>query len=254
MTSKSDRAAQARAQAKAKAQAEVKAKERRTTAIVIAVSIAVIAVFAGVVYFIVDTSKTPTLAEAHAPAGSDETGGILVGAAGGELRTDIYLDFLCPYCKIFEDTNAETLTSMSEAGDVSIYYHMLNGLDPYSNGTKYSTRTANAAAVVSDRSPEHLADFYAILFANQPAEQTPGLTDAEIANLAVSVGVPQEVADTFVDGEFNDWVNAAAQQASIDGVTATPTFMVNREPVNIQEVPFLQEGVLGPFLESQLAG
>src|SRR5690606_38694478 len=92
-------------EARAKAQAQVKNKERRTTVMIIAASLAVIAIFGGIVYFIVQQSAVPPLSEAHRPAGSDLTGGIPVGASGvageeglteGAARVDLYLDLLCP--------------------------------------------------------------------------------------------------------------------------------------------------------------
>lgn len=254
MASKSERAAQARAEARAKAQAQAKAKERRTTGIIIAVSVLVVAVLAGVIYFIVDSSKVPTLADVDWPAGADETGGILVGSAEGTVRTDVYLDFMCPYCGHFEEINGEMLADKSAAGEISLYYHPLSILDRYSSGTEFSTRSANAAAVVADQSPEHFAAFFAEMFTHQPAENTPGLTDDQIADIAVSVGVPQAVADTFKDGEFTDWVVAATQQSSIDGVEGTPSLMVNREIVSQADVPYMQEGVLEQYLDALTAG
>lgn len=249
MATKNERAAQARA----KAQAELKAKERRTTAIVIAVSLVVVAIFAGVVYFIVDASKTPTLTETATPAGADATGGILVDANEATVRVDVYLDFMCPWCGVFEQTNAEMLAAKSAAGDVALYYHPLGFLDGYSQGTEFSSRAANAAAVVADQSPAHFAAFFAAMFANQPEENTPGLDDAAIASIAVGVGVPQAVADSFADGHFRDWVAAASQQASIDGVGGTPTIKVNGEIVKQQEVPYMQEGALEQYLDSLVA-
>lgn len=252
MSAKNDKAAKARAEAKAKAQAELRAKERRTTIIIVAVSLVVIAALAGIIYFIVDASKTPSIGDVATPAGADKTGGILVGSADGAHRADVYLDFMCPYCGHFEEINGSVLASSSAAGDLSVYYHPLAFLDHYSAGTKYSTRAANAAAVVADQSPEHFGAFFEAMFAQQPEENTPGLTDKQIADIAVSVGVPQEVADTFTDGKFNDWVAAASQQASIDGVSVTPTFMIDRTIVEQTEVPYMQEGVLEQYL-NQLA-
>ena len=75
-------------------------------------------------------------------------------------------------------------------------------------------------------------------------------SDAQIAQIAVSVGVPQEVADTFVDGEFVDWVHAATEQASIDGVTGTPSVMVDRVLLDSKQIPYVQPGVLGTYLDS----
>ena len=116
-----------------------------------------------------------------------------------------------------------------------------------SKGSSFSTRTANALAVVADKSPEQVQDFITALYENQPKEGTTGLTDEKIAELAVGVGVPQDVADTFtdtVDGTFEvgedavektgtwrtfaPWVSAATQQMGIDlGRVGTPTVLID---------------------------
>ncbi len=260
MASKNARAAEARA----KAQAQVKNKERRTTVMIIAASLAVIAIFGGIVYFIVQQSAVPPLSEAHRPAGSDLTGGIPVGASGvageeglteGATRVDLYLDLLCPVCNSFEQVNAADLDELREAGKINVYYHPISILDRYSAGTQYPTRAANAIAVVADQSPEHVVPFIEALFQNQPAENTPGLDDASIAAIAIGVGVPTEVANTFEEGEFTKWVRAATDQASIDGMTGTPTVMIEREILdpNATGLNYFAEGVLKQHLEGLAA-
>lgn len=253
MSSKNEKAAAVRAQA----QKQVKAQERRTTVIIIGVSLVVIAAFAAIVFFIVNSSKVPPLEEAHAPAPADASGGIPVGTGGvaGEdvptdvNRLDIYLDFMCPICNQFEQINAADIDALREEGTVSVYYHPISILDRASNGTEYSTRAASAAGVVADQSPENYLAFTAALFANQPAEGTSGLDDATIASIAVSAGVPQEIADALKNGEFEKWVTAATQRASADGMQGTPTVMVNGVVLDQNDVPFFQEGALKSYLE-----
>lgn len=253
MSNKNEKAAAARAQA----QKQVKAGERRTTVIIIAVSLAVIAAFGAVVFFIVNSAKVPPLSEANAPAIADASGGIPVGTggvAGNDVptevnRVDIYLDFMCPVCRQFEEVNGADIDALREAGTVAVVYHPISILDRVSAGTKYPTRSASAAGVVADQAPEFYLDFTNILFANQPAENTPGLDDATIASLAVEVGVPQEVADTFKKGEFEKWVTAATDRASADGMAGTPTIMVNGKVLDQGEVPYFQPGALKTYLE-----
>lgn len=254
MASKNERAAEARA----KAQAQVKNNERRTTVVIIAVSLVVIAAFAGIVYFIVNSAKVPPLAESNAPAVADETGGIPVGTGGvagvdvptDAVRVDVYVDLLCPVCKSFEEINSADLDELREDGTIAIYYHPIAILDARSMGTEFSTRAANATAVVAEKSPEHFLAFLEVLYANQPEENTSGLDDDTIAALAVGVGVPEDVAATFADGQFSKWVTAATQQASIDGMQGTPTVMVDREILDPNEVNYFTPGALKAHLES----
>ncbi len=62
----------------------------------------------------------------------------------------------------------------------------------------------------------------------QPAENTAGLSDEEIATIATGVGVPQAVADTLADGTYAWWVGQATDLASQDlGSLATPTVLLD---------------------------
>ncbi|MDE0573712.1 DsbA family protein [Demequina sp. B12] len=256
------------AAARAQAQAQVRAQERKTGVIIAAVVGVVVLVLAGLVMFIVNSGKVPGLDESGAvlPAGSDETGGIAVGTAGvvGEdvpddvTRVDVYLDFMCPICHQFEQTNGEDLSELRESGEIALYYHPISILDRYSLGTQYSTRSANAAATVADRAPESFLDFVEALYLNQPAENTEGLTDEQIEQIAIDAGVPEGVAAQFEDGDFNKWVIAASDRSSQDGLSGTPSIHIAEAGQTFDEgamvpqteVPFMQAGVLRAHLES----
>ena len=254
MATKNDKAAEVRA----KAQSQIKAKERRTTVVIIAVSLLVIVGFGALVFFIVNSAKVPALAEAHAPAPADATGGIPVGTGGvagvdvptDVTRVDLYIDLMCPVCKQFEATNAADLDALREDGTIAIYYHPISILDRSSAGSNYSTRAANSVGVVADQDPSHFIQYIQALYANQPQEGTTGHDDDALAAIAVGVGVPTDVASTFKGGEFTKWVTAATEQASKDGMQGTPTVMVNSEILDPNKVNYFTEGTLKTYLES----
>lgn len=193
------------------------------------------------------------------PANTDERGGVLVGAAGvagqpsGTRLLRVYIDFMCPFCKMFEDVNSADLTALRQAGDLTVAYQPVSNLDGYSEGTMFSTRAANAAATVADAAPEQFVAFVEAMFANQPAEGTTGLSDAEIAAVAVSAGVPQAVADTFALGRFTDWVVATTQTAHEDVGAATPLLVFDDVLVNPETagVNYMEAGGLREWLVAQ---
>lgn len=256
MASKNAKAEEARKLA----QSQVHAKERKSTIIIIAASVVGLAIFAAIVFFIVQSSKVPTLDDPSAvvPAGSDASGGIPVGSTGvvgvdvpdGVPTVAIYEDFMCPVCKQFEEINAPDLDELREAGEIAVSYHPISILDRVSLGSEYSTRAANAAATVADQAPEHFHAFTAALFANQPEENTEGLSNDEIATIAVSVGVPQDVADALDNDIFRKWVIAATDQASQDGMQGTPTVFVNGKMLDQNDVAYFNPGTLKAYLES----
>jgi protein-disulfide isomerase len=162
---------------------------------------------------------TPTIATAN--------GALAFGEARAPVKLEIYLDYMCPYCGRFERANSAELDRMVADGTVRIELYPLSFLDRMSNGTRYSTRAANAIATVAHRAPDKLQAFNDALFANQPAEGTSGLSDDQISKLARGAGVPPETAAQFTERIFEPWVVASTSAALNNGITATPTVKIN---------------------------
>ena len=205
------------------------AKEKRSRRILILVVAAVLAlIIAAVVVIAIQANRTLLSDfEGPTPDGSDLHGGIPVGADGAGSRNegapelDVYLDFMCPHCGSFEQVNGEDLAQAAADGEVTVIYH------PVSYLGEYSARAATAFAEVANSAPENAVDFMNALFANQPTEGGSGLTDEQIAEIAVEAGVPQDVVDTFADGTYAEWVQVASDQARRDGASGTPTVMLD---------------------------
>ncbi len=155
----------------------------------------------------------------------------------GVLAIQMYVDYLCPICGEFEATNGDYIASLVENGKTTVEIHPITILDRLSQGTKYSTRSANATACVANYSPDNFYDFHNLLFANQPAENSTGLTDEELIALTEEAGVSSasSIASCINDQQFKSWVNASTARAlngpipnsNIDKVEGTPTVLVN---------------------------
>lgn len=198
----------------------------------------------------------PKLADVTAPSTANENGGVYVSKAGvghtndGDVVVRIYFDLQCPYCQHFDAANSAELDKLAAEDGVTIEYRPISFLDSNSLGTNYSTRAANAVAVVADKNPENFTKFITALYDNQPAEGTKGLTDDKIAEIAQGAGVPSSVTDTFThtvkgtyetgssgsttqhQGEwrtFAPWISAATVQANTDmgGKLGTPTVLID---------------------------
>ncbi|MGV8977926.1 MAG: DsbA family protein [Cellulomonas sp.] len=234
-----------------------KKREKRNRLIAISGLVAAVAVLAVVVVLILGQTKGTTatagaaytgdavkIADVAKPSTAAASGAIPLGATGvagekaatGDVVVSVYFDYMCPYCHEFEKANDPELATLRAAGGVSVEYHPLSILDRLSSGTEFSTRAANDAAVVADKAPDKFSAFNTALFANQPAENSQGLSDAEIAKLAVTAGVPQAVVDQFtatVPGKswrtFAPYVSALTAQASVDlgDSYGTPTVRIN---------------------------
>lgn len=229
---------------------------RRQRVVAIALAAIGVLVLGLVVAFIVSNRPAPApdltsvedpLGSVHAPSTANDAGGIQVGVdgtAGGAVTSAetvvvaVYFDYMCPVCGAFEAINGPVLAKLRERGEIVIEYRPVSILDRTSQGTRYSTRAAAAAALVADRMPEAFVDFNNLLYANQPEEGTSGLTDEQLASLATQAGVPAEVASAIVEGQhmtgddsFAGWVAAATEQATRDFAPqfGTPTILINGE-------------------------
>jgi protein-disulfide isomerase len=180
-----------------------------------------------------DFADQPLADVADVPSTARPDGGIPVGTDGaagtttqGAPELGIYYDYMCPICGQFEKSNGAAVDTMISDGDATVVFYPVAILDPSSSGTYYSTRAASAAAWVADRAPEAFLDYHDALYVDQPLEQTKGLTDERLAEIATQAGVPQDVATGISDGTavdtFGQWVTSATQAASGNSALANP--------------------------------
>lgn len=148
----------------------------------------------------------------------------------------VYSDYMCPYCNQFETSQMPQIKQWVEDGSATLELHPFNLLDRVSLGSKYSTRSAAAAACVADSDPDAFLAYNTSLYENQPSESTRGLTNDKLAALAKAAGATSgEVASCIQDQRFAGWVgdatnrvlNEAIPNSSLDKVTSTPTIIVN---------------------------
>lgn len=151
-------------------------------------------------------------------------------------RIVTYVDYGCPFCNQFETTNGAQIEGLVAAGYATLEVHPLSILDRVFLASEYPTRAANAMACVAAEEPDAFLDANAALFANQPAEQTEGLTDDGIREILDGAGaLNDEVSACIGDRRYEGWVVAATERATNDpdlanpstGSFGTPTVLVN---------------------------
>ena len=157
------------------------------------------------------------------PAGATVEGdGVMIGH--GPVRVDAFIDFLCPFCRRFELSSGPTLASLVAEGQISLVYHPMNFLDEAST-TNYSTRAAAASGCAADQG--RFAEYAHALFAGQPPEGGPGLSDTELADIGRTVGLDGAAFTGCISGpSYLDWAPYVTARATALGVEATPTVLV----------------------------
>lgn len=215
------------------------AQSRSTNWFAIWVSIGVVVALALVAVLVITLNSAeqgPTTAPQAATI-EEETGAIVIG--DGENRLDTYVDFMCPICNQFEQLYGESILALAEDGTATVGIHPISILDRYSQGTEYSTRAANAMYCVAVADGEAAVPFMQAMFANQPDENTTGLTDEQILEIAASVGVT-DIDTCVAEGEYVNYVADLTEQTPIQpGLTgiATPTVTVNGEAIANADIP-----------------
>ncbi|HEX2808536.1 MAG TPA: thioredoxin domain-containing protein, partial [Kineosporiaceae bacterium] len=85
----------------------------------------------------------------------------------------------------------------------------------------------NAMASVINASPASFQAFHTALFDNQPAENTAGLPDATLVDLAVKAGAPKAAVEAPITGvKFRGWTLKVTQDFT-KTYTGTPTVLIN---------------------------
>ena len=206
--------------------AATRSQARRRRSVIGGAVVAVLVVAVGI-GALVQAQRNSTSTSSTAPAGTSGTANqtIAVGAAGAAVTVTLYEDFQCPACKNLHDGSAATLASLVDKGTVRLEYRPIAFLDRFSS-TEYASRALNAAACVVNAKPAAFTAFHGLLFDNQPAENTAGLTDASLAELAGQAGA-DGLASCIADRTFSGWVKNVTDQSSKDKVNGTPTVLVN---------------------------
>ncbi|MDO5738708.1 MAG: thioredoxin domain-containing protein [Ornithinimicrobium sp.] len=177
-------------------------------------------------------------------------GGISVGAgADADAATGsdvfqirVYEDFQCPWCGRLEASIGEALTTKAKSGEVTVTYQIMSFLDG-GLGNDSSSRAANAALCADDAGA--FVPFHAAVYAHQPAQEGAGYTDAQFLTWGKDVGLSGSALDTFTScvssGTHLDYVDDMQQRANKDGVTGTPTVVVNGDTLDNDELSKLLE-------------
>lgn len=202
----------------------------------IAALIATVLVIAGVAAFLL--TRSDGTENAAMPTGGIAGGKGVVAYPDATLQpgaktVDVYEDFQCPFCKQLEAHNGKQMQSMAADGNVKLVVHVKTFLDDRL-GNNGSALAANAAYCAADAGK--FPQFHSTVFANQPATEGEGYTDDQMKTFGKDAGISGSAYDTFVkcvaDQKYKDYARATETQSGKDGVTSTPTVMIDGKEVD----------------------
>jgi hypothetical protein len=192
------------------------------------------------------------------PEYADKKGGIILsrngyGAEINDVPTvEVFMDPLCPGCKLFLQQMDSTLKTMVAAGQINLSVHPVAFLDRLSTDD-YSSRTAEAIAYITDHdsNPEHLMNFlqniYSSDFMPRELPNYKPVSNDSLLDQAIKAGVPEPVARKAFSGEFKEWVDRSndytkrrkdlmAKSGKLAGRVATPSIVCNGQLVDINKL------------------
>jgi protein-disulfide isomerase len=147
----------------------------------------------------------------------------------GPVVVDAYIDFQCPFCRAFEMTSGDAVRAMATDGLITLVVHPMDFLDEASTN-HYSSRAASASGCASDA--DRFSEYAQVLLANQPPEGGPGLTDEQLVELGVTVGLTEpSFVQCVPQHVYVPWADRVTQLALARGVSGTPTTLVDGVPV-----------------------
>ncbi len=212
-------------------QAQERKERRRRSLVVTGVGVVVAALIVVIFTVYRGSQDTGGTSSSAVPAGAGRYF-VPAGSPSAPTTVTIYEDFLCPYCGQLEAATRTKLQAGIDAGHVQVRYHVLDFLGR-SSSTEYSLRAANALAVVLDASgPKVAKKFHDLLYEHQPAEGSAGLSDGELLDFAVQAGASRSAVSSGISNQaYKTWVERGTDQASKDGVNATPTVKIDGKAV-----------------------
>jgi protein-disulfide isomerase len=196
-------------------------RRRRTMVVsIIAVCAVVVAGLVGLTVYEVQKPKGSAATPAHT---TPDKAGILVSS--GTVTVEVYLDYLCPNCKKFEDAAASTMDQLVKDGKIRLVDRPIAILDQSTNPSGYSTRAGSAAGCAADGGK--FAEYSKALYAQQPAEGSAGLTDDQLVQIGAGVGLTDpSFAQCVRSGRYASWMARNTDAAAGNHIQGTPTVLV----------------------------
>jgi protein-disulfide isomerase len=176
-------------------------------------------VVVGVVFSLI-SSRSNSTAAIPATVSEAEGYGIVLNPESTP-KIDVYIDYQCPACRVFEIINGGYLNEVIAQKKAKVVFHPMTFIGPE------SVLAANAAACAADEN--EFVDMNLALFQNQSESENSGKWSSEyLVELGKSIGITSGTFETCVnDGKYIKWTSNVAAASAKANVNGTPTIFVN---------------------------
>lgn len=215
---------------------EQKAAARRRVIVQSVVIVAVLAIVGGVGFAVYSASRgaselTLPAAETTVSIGGSETPfsiddeRVRVGAEDAPVTVGLVEDYSCPHCQEYEAEIGGTVGELVAEGSIAFE------MTPVQIVTNYGIRAGSAAACVAVEDPESWWDVHSALFERHDAT-SDGWRNGDLREFVEGLGVSDpEALSCIEDGTYENWIRENTTRASEQGITSTPTLLIDGQPV-----------------------
>jgi protein-disulfide isomerase len=231
------------AAARAAAEAEQKRRDRRVRLIGGAAILVAVALIIGLGVWGSKQNSTASgsagvVADAKVPSGVNantdaNAWGVPYNNVSGKPTLAIWEDFQCPSCAQFEKSFGAAVTKLADDGKVNLVWRTTTFLDAKLAATSPNPNSSLKAAMAWGCAIDagKKKEYHSTVFANQPATEGDGFTDAQITEFAKTAGITGDALTTFnscvTATTYKQWVNNSAAAFKDSGVPGTPTAYLN---------------------------
>ena len=231
------------AAARAAAEAEQRKRDRRVRLIGGAAILVVMALILGGAWYgskqnSSAAGSTGVVNEAKVPAGVNgadvaNAWGVPYNEAASKPTLAIWEDFQCPSCAQFEKSFGAAITKLADDGKVNLVWRPSTFLDARFVATSPNPNSSHKAAMAWGCAIDagKGKEYHSVVFANQPATEGTGYTDAQITEFATKAGITGTAMTTFqkcvTDKTYDQWVTNSYTVFGTEGVPGTPTAFLN---------------------------
>lgn len=142
---------------------------------------------------------------------------------------DVYEDFRCPACKVFEQYTGETFTQLAQEGKIRLRVHLKTVIDSRTGGESSAVAGSSAVCALEQGA---WTEYHKALFAMQPESETrEGFSEETYTEAAEQAGLSGQALEEFQqctdDETYVEYVQSVAEASAKEGITATPTVVVD---------------------------